>query len=66
MSCLIGIDVESISDIKAAVLKHERFIDRILTAKEKKQLQSRKGDAYYAYIAGRYSAKEAYAKAHRG
>lgn len=63
MSLRIGIDIESISDIKTAVEKHSRFLDKVLTESEKKQLSQRKGAAYYEYLASRFSAKESYAKA---
>lgn len=63
MSFRIGIDIESISDIKTAVEKHSRFLKEILTESERKQLNQRKGASYYAYAASRFSAKESYAKA---
>ncbi|ABJ57492.1 holo-ACP synthase [Oenococcus oeni] len=63
MSYRIGIDIESISDVQAAAEKHKQFLDKVLTKSEQKQLAGRKGNGYYAYLAGRFSSKEAYAKA---
>lgn len=63
MSYKIGIDIESISDVKAAAEKHKQFLEKVLTPSEQKQLAGRKGNEYYAYLASRFSAKESYAKA---
>lgn len=55
-----GIDLIEIHRIKAAVKKHSGFLDKILTAEEKKQYQERGGKA--ETIAGIFAAKEAVSK----
>lgn len=59
----IGIDITEINRIKNATMKHESFIDKVLTDKEKEELNNKSGNSKYTYIAGRFSAKESFAKA---
>ena len=46
-----GIDIEELASIESAVTRHEGFAERVLTAKQ------------IEYLAGRWSAKEAFSKA---
>jgi holo-[acyl-carrier protein] synthase len=58
-----GIDIIELNRIKKAVLNQERFSSRILTAFEQKRFDSLNGNRKYEYLAGRFAAKEAMAKA---
>ncbi len=58
-----GIDIEEISSIGRAYEKNERFAEKILTAQELTRFSSLKGKRKLEYLAGRWSAKEAFAKA---
>ena len=58
-----GIDIEEISSIGRAYEKNERFAEKILTAQELARFGSLKGKRKLEYLAGRWSAKEAFAKA---
>ncbi|SDY47112.1 holo-ACP synthase [Tindallia californiensis] len=55
-----GIDLIEICRIKKAVEKHTGFLDKILTAEEKKQYRERGGKA--ETVAGIFAAKEAASK----
>ena len=60
----IGIDLIELNRIKKSVTKNRRFVERILTEKEREvyhtlQRENRKLE----YLAGRFAAKEAFAKA---
>lgn len=60
----IGIDIIELNRIKKSVNKNKRFVTRILTNKEKEvydklERESRKIE----FLAGRFAAKEAFAKA---
>lgn len=59
----IGIDIVEIGRIKQMLDKQSKFVQRILTDKEQEALQSLTGDRKAEYLAGRFAAKEAYAKA---
>jgi|SRR5690625_764407 len=60
----IGIDIIELNRIQRAVLRKERFIDRILTDKEKEQYTNyQREDRKIEFLAGRFAAKEAFAKA---
>ena len=71
MSCILnrsmirghGIDIEEITSIGRAYEKNERFAEKILTAQELTRFSSLKGKRKLEYLAGRWSAKEAFAKA---
>ncbi|SNZ16720.1 holo-[acyl-carrier-protein] synthase [Terribacillus aidingensis] len=60
----IGLDITELARIQKAIQRNERILDRILTNQEKARYQtltSQKRKAEFA--AGRFAAKEAYAKA---
>ena len=58
-----GIDIEELASIESAVTRHEDFAKRVLTAKEMERFTSLKGRRQIEYLAGRWSAKEAFSKA---
>ncbi|TXL61684.1 holo-ACP synthase [Cerasibacillus terrae] len=59
----IGIDVMELNRIKKHI-HHQRFIQRILTKKEQKIFSQLKNDTRKnEFLAGRFSAKEAFSKA---
>ena len=58
-----GIDIEELASIQHAVEKREGFAQRILTDKEMERFASLKGRRQIEYLAGRWSAKEAFSKA---
>jgi len=58
-----GVDIVSVERIKKAYEKfEEKFVRKILTEKEIDNL-NRRGD-FFAYLSGRFAAKEAIYKAH--
>lgn len=60
----IGIDLIEISRIKKTIQQNERFVHRILTEKEKKLFFSIRNERRrIEFLAGRFAAKEAFAKA---
>lgn len=60
----IGIDIIELSRIKASIEQSERLANRILTKKEKKRyLELPTEGRKVEYLAGRFAAKEACAKA---
>ena len=58
-----GIDIEELTSIQNAVEKREGFAQRVLTDKEMERFASLKGRRQVEYLAGRWSAKEAFSKA---
>ena len=58
-----GIDIEALASIQNAVEKGEGFARRVLTDKEMERFASLKGRRQIEYLAGRWSAKEAFSKA---
>ena len=58
-----GIDIEELASIQNAVEKREGFAQRVLTEKEMERFSSLKGRRQIEYLAGRWSAKEAFSKA---
>lgn len=58
-----GIDLQEISAIQAAYQKKSSFATRILTEAEWDYFQTLPEQRGYAYLAGRWAAKEAFAKA---
>ena len=58
-----GIDIEELASIQNAVKKREGFAQRVLTDKELERFSSLKGRRQIEYLAGRWSAKEAFSKA---
>lgn len=59
----IGMDAIELERIRQAMKKRERFAERILTAKEKELFQMMMPNRQVEFLAGRFAAKEAYAKA---
>ncbi|RYG71872.1 holo-[acyl-carrier-protein] synthase [Lentibacillus lipolyticus] len=60
----IGMDIIELERIAASVKRNARFPDRILTAREKEQyLMLSSEQRRTEYLAGRFAAKEAFAKA---
>lgn len=59
----IGLDMIEIERIEKVVRQHPKFVDRILTSSEKKQYDTLAGKRKIEFLAGRFAAKEAYAKA---
>ena len=58
-----GIDIEELASIQNAVKKREGFAQRVLTDKEMDRFTTLKGRRQIEYLAGRWSAKEAFSKA---
>ena len=58
-----GIDIEELASIQNAVEKREGFAQRVLTDMEMERFASLKGRRQIEYLAGRWSAKEAFSKA---
>ncbi|MCH5463082.1 holo-ACP synthase [Lactobacillus sp. LC28-10] len=58
----IGVDIEEISRI-CEVSDQERFVKKVLTPKETAVYQTLSGKHAAEFLAGRWSAKEAYSKA---
>lgn len=58
-----GIDIEALGSIQNAVKKRKGFAQRVLTDKEMERFSSLKGHRQVEYLAGRWSAKEAFSKA---
>ncbi|MFK2826292.1 holo-ACP synthase [Bacillus sp. B190/17] len=59
----IGMDIVEIDRIRRLIERQPKFIQRILTEKEQRVFNSRSGRRQYEYAAGRFAAKEAFAKA---
>lgn len=58
-----GIDLQEISKVQAAYEKNQAFAKKVLTDLEFERFESLKGRRQMEYLAGRWSAKEAFAKA---
>lgn len=58
-----GIDLQEIAAIERAIEKHPRFARKILTDKEEAIFLQLKGRRQIEFLAGRWSAKEAFSKA---
>lgn len=59
----IGTDIVEINRIKKAHLNNPRFQERLLSLKEQTYFETLSSVAQLNFLAGRFSAKEAYAKA---
>ncbi|MGG1684817.1 holo-ACP synthase [Pseudalkalibacillus sp. NRS-1564] len=59
----IGIDMIEIDRIKQVVQRNAAFAGRILTERERREYQQISGHRSVEFLAGRFAAKEAYAKA---
>lgn len=60
----IGIDIIEINRIRELALRQKKFVDRILTFNEKKEYNQLPHERQVEFLAGRYAAKEAFAKAY--
>lgn len=58
-----GIDLQEISAIEKAYKRQPRFVQKVLTEKERAVFASYKGQRQMTYLAGRWSVKEAFSKA---
>ncbi|MBF0788300.1 MULTISPECIES: holo-ACP synthase [unclassified Streptococcus] len=58
-----GIDLQEIAAVEAAMKKHDRFARKVLTENEFVRFEQLKNRRQLEYLAGRWSAKEAFAKA---
>ena len=59
----IGIDIVELKRIAAAIHRHEGFVTRILTEKEQNYFHKLSQSRKVEFLAGRFAAKEAFAKA---
>ncbi len=59
----IGLDLIEIERIEHAVSNNERFVERILTPNERERYVQLSTKRKIEFLAGRFAAKEAYAKA---
>lgn len=59
----IGLDIVELERIKRLSERQERFVDRILTEAERTRYEKLSGGRRVEYLAGRFAAKEAFAKA---
>ncbi len=60
----IGVDIISLVRIKEIYQRHsEHFLTKILTLQEQQKLSKLKDRRFFEYVAGRFAAKEAVAKA---
>ena len=58
-----GIDLEELERIEKAYERNPRFAQRVLTEREFERFEELSGQRKISYLAGRWSAKEAFAKA---
>jgi len=59
----IGMDLVEISRIEKVLFRQKRLPERILSQKERKAFENLKAGRKAEFLAGRFAAKEAYAKA---
>jgi holo-[acyl-carrier protein] synthase len=59
----IGLDIVEISRIRKMAERQSKFARRILTETEWNEYEQLSGKRQYEYLAGRFSAKEAFSKA---
>lgn len=59
----IGIDIEDIMRVDQTNISQNKFINKVLTTKEKSVYDDLIGPQAIAFLAGRWSVKEAYSKA---
>jgi len=59
----IGLDIVELQRIKKIVERQSKFVDRILTPFEKESYERLSDKRKIEYLAGRFAAKEAFAKA---
>lgn len=59
----IGIDIIELSRVQDLIKRQSKFVDRVLTPNEKIKFEELSGARKVEFLAGRFSAKEAYSKA---
>lgn len=59
----IGIDIIELSRVKEIIEKQPRFIDRVLTERERNTFQELSDVRKVEFLGGRFAAKEAFSKA---
>lgn len=59
----IGIDIIELARVKEILTKQKRFIDRILTEREKEVFRGLSDSRKIEFLGGRFAAKEAFSKA---
>mgnify|MGYP001455797397 FL=1 len=59
----IGIDIVELERIQSLLERNRKFLDRILTPREREQFDQLAPARQVEFLAGRFAAKEAYAKA---
>lgn len=58
-----GIDIIELDRIAKLMEAQPKFLDRVLTEREKEKVEQLRGQRKTEFVAGRFAAKEAYAKA---
>ena len=59
----IGLDIVELERIEQVCQRNPRFIDRVLTLREKERYKTLSARRQIEYLSGRFAAKEAFAKA---
>ena len=59
----IGIDIIELSRIQNILMRQKKFVDRVLTPKERRKLEELSAVRKVEFLAGRFAAKEAFSKA---
>jgi len=59
----IGIDIVELDRIEKILIRTPKFVDRILTIAEKLEFETLSNSRKIEFLAGRFAAKEAFAKA---
>lgn len=59
----IGVDIIELDRIKQSIKRKERLVQRILTEREQQRYRKLNEKRQVEYLAGRFAAKEAFAKA---
>ncbi|AZU60076.1 holo-ACP synthase [Neobacillus mesonae] len=59
----IGIDIIELSRVQELMGRQQKFVDRVLTENEKRRFEKLTSVRRTEFLAGRFAAKEAYAKA---
>lgn len=60
----IGIDLTEIERVQRVVDKQPRFVEKVLTKDEQRQMSQFIGQRKWEYLSGRWSLKESFAKAY--
>lgn len=60
----IGLDIVELARIEKAAMKQPKFAARVLTTVEKEKYDQLSGNRKVEFLAGRFAAKEAFAKAY--